>query len=66
MTLHLGFPTEPGVNEPPDFGDHVTWANQHRRPGVHNGLTSTGTTNHRPIPGDAGRQWDKAGTRVTM
>lgn len=26
MTLHLRFPTEPGVSEPPDFSDHVTWA----------------------------------------
>ena len=59
MTLHLDRLGGPGINEPLDVGDQVTWAKQQRGPNIRNDLTSTETNNNHPIHGDAERQWTK-------
>ena len=66
MILHLATVVRPGADESLNVGDQSCRAMHECGPGVQNGLTSTGTTNHLPIHGDAGRQWNKAGTRVTL
>ena len=64
MTLHLGTIGH-GVDEPLDVGDQLSWANDQLRPSVHKSLTAVFTTNHSPIHGDAEKQWDKVGIKIT-
>lgn len=62
MTLHLAIPSGTGVDAPLNAADHISWASQQSAPSIHNALTS----NNLSVHGDAERQRDKAGTRVTL
>lgn len=66
MILHPATLERPGADESLNLGDQSCRATHGWVPSVQNGLTSIGTTDHFPIHGDPGRQWDKAGTRVTL
>lgn len=61
MILYLATVVRPGPDESLNVGDQSYRAMHECGPSVQSGLTSTGTANHLPIHGDAGRQWDKAG-----
>ena len=64
MTLHL-VTDRPGADAHLDGGDHSTWANYQRGPGIQNGLAAVETTKNHTVHGDAERQWDKVDTRIT-
>ena len=66
MTLHLLILEGAGVDAPLDASDYVSWAKQKWAPDIQDGLTSAGTSDHFFVHGDAERQRDKAGTRVTL
>ena len=66
MTLHLLILEWAGVDALLDASDYVSWAKQKCAPKIQNGLTSARTSNHFFVHGDAERQRDKAGTRVTL